>query len=725
MIKRLQCRAVPLGLLVSLLVPHSTRAIEQDVSLTKPSAYLRVEQELLSVNDVQGSGNPQKLTPGQKDLTVLRLFAFGEQLRGIQPMPSVIDTDPIREDLEYFNRANFFSKINITRTVFGKAVIARQAAEPTSDITELHRRQTLVKYFLEHEELFNAFDTLLLEIKKHEQIILSFFSEYTDHIQSSFRSLYFAKEFEQWLEPIAPGLGQGMNKSPKLLWVTEIFQKCMFPLTIAGWYFTWKNLTNSELRDNSLITIQPAKLLAGWGGAGALAYLYFDKPDAFAVASALATVAGGAYAIKRGHDFIKDNGLGGRVTKALSGLKNPSMNGAKNFISTVHKRYTELNSFQSGIVLPLTILEQLNGFRNWYKTELALQQNLMKLAHVVDYIKTLSVLTHKLNLGTYMPEVQALVARFNDSAVNSTDMNKLLAALKSKTFSGKPSIFSNLGRIAFTNRLMMDTRIEWLDIFESIGHLDAYLSAARLVKKFKEERVHYCFIDFVERDKPYLSLTNFWNPLLDHQKVVTNSFELGHDVRNVILTGPNSGGKSANIRGIALAVVFGHVFGIAPADACTMTPFASIRTYMHVQDDTQHGLSTYVAQLMRSKEIFKAVTSLAPNQFSLTITDELFRGTSNGQSEVHALQYIKSLAEVENSLSIHATHLHSLIDLEQQMPDKFKNYKVDIAKLSDGTLQRHYKLEPGWSMQKVGDEILHEQGAEFIDGIFHFASPTA
>ena len=75
---------------------------------------------------------------------------------------------------------------------------------------------------------------------------------------------------------------------------------------------------------------------------------------------------------------------------------------------------------------------------------------------------------------------------------------------------------------------MTDEKEHFAPALAAIGEIDACLSMAKLYKKMQHERVGYCFVDFVEHQKPSLNIVDFWNPFVDAKIVVTNSLELGY-----------------------------------------------------------------------------------------------------------------------------------------------------------------------------------------------------
>lgn len=257
-----------------------------------------------------------------------------------------------------------------------------------------------------------------------------------------------------------------------------------------------------------------------------------------------------------------------------------------------------------------------------------------KLIHAGCCIRSLEemhrIIAHNKNIAPNIEKLDQLKAIVSSTDLHSADFNKLIGMLKTNTFTGSASFFSVTGRVLAAGKLMKKVAGEFIPALEVAGELDAYLSVAKLYKEFANKRVHISFAEFIESDSPYLEARNFWNPLVDPEVVVANDLVLGANERpnNVILTGPNTGGKSTVIKGIILNVLFAQTFGMAFADKLVLTPFANVNCYLNITDDLAAGTSLFKAEVLRAKELINSIRTLDGNLFSFTIMDEVFSGTS-------------------------------------------------------------------------------------------------
>jgi DNA mismatch repair ATPase MutS len=319
-----------------------------------------------------------------------------------------------------------------------------------------------------------------------------------------------------------------------------------------------------------------------------------------------------------------------------------------------------------------------------------------------------------------MPECDGLFDMFENPINNSDELNQLLAMLRTSTFKGRsmlPSFLSHTGRIFAANRLMDVSKHEWVSVFKAIGQLDVYLSIAKLIKESEGKRVQYSFVNFIESDRPVLLLQDFWNPLINENDVVPNTITLGksYGPRSMIITGPNSGGKSVVLKSVALSVLLAQTLGITPATKAMITPFSTINSLINVTDAIPSGLSRFRAEVAQAKGLSAKLKRQRSNEFNLVVSDELFSSTSEDQAEELIYEYAKAFA-TPNNICLQATHHPKyMVQLEQEVKDGsinvFGNYKVDIDQLPEGKLKRNYKLERGVSSQKFAKKILEEVGA--------------
>jgi DNA mismatch repair protein MutS len=305
------------------------------------------------------------------------------------------------------------------------------------------------------------------------------------------------------------------------------------------------------------------------------------------------------------------------------------------------------------------------------------------------------------------------INRFMHENGNEPKMRELFQLCASPTLQGEPSIFSLQGRVLASFKLIYDLKEIIEPLLMAIGELDAYCSCARLYNEFKDKRVQFCFAHYRQDAHPCITMKEFWNPFINAEKVVSNDVCLqGPTRRNMIITGPNAGGKSTILTAIPINLILAQSIGLAAAEFVEITPFYSIATYLNIVDDIAAGNSLFKAQVLRAQEVVNVVETTSENLFSFVALDEMFNGTSAKESVAAAYSVVNHIGKYQNNISVVATHFPLLTHLEQDS-DAFANYKVSVSLDAQGTIRYPFKIEKGISNQHIALDILRQEGFDY------------
>jgi DNA mismatch repair ATPase MutS len=137
------------------------------------------------------------------------------------------------------------------------------------------------------------------------------------------------------------------------------------------------------------------------------------------------------------------------------------------------------------------------------------------------------------------------------------------------------------------------------------------------------------------------------------------------------------------------------------------TPFHHISTYLNITDNIKNQQSLFAAEVARAKKLLDELSALSTDQKSFTIIDEAFKGTG-GEAQDLSYWYAQQLVKYPNSICINATHYPKLVHLEKET-GCYRNYKVEVIRQGPGKLIRRYKLERGYTLYNIAQDILIEQ----------------
>jgi DNA mismatch repair protein MutS len=190
---------------------------------------------------------------------------------------------------------------------------------------------------------------------------------------------------------------------------------------------------------------------------------------------------------------------------------------------------------------------------------------------------------------------------------------------------------------------------------EALGMLDELLSFIRYRQTVNESMI---LPDVHDEQRHLLIVDNAKNPLLVHEKpdYVANDITLDAVGRLLIITGPNSGGKTAYCKTVAQIQLLGQIGCFIPATSAQLTPVEHL--YYQVPDPGQlaAGMGRFGHELKRTREIFFNTTPR-----SLVVLDELSEGTTFEEKMTLSEYILKGFHHLGASTLL-VTHNHELCE---------------------------------------------------------------
>jgi DNA mismatch repair protein MutS2 len=197
-----------------------------------------------------------------------------------------------------------------------------------------------------------------------------------------------------------------------------------------------------------------------------------------------------------------------------------------------------------------------------------------------------------------------------------------------------------------------------LEQFEALVRLDIVNCIALLSDRLKSESP-------VLSESAAMRLKSARHPILTlmGKEVVPLDLELVQENRVMVVTGPNTGGKTIAIKTAGLLCVMALCGVPVPALPETVVPLvSSILVDIGDEQSIQESLSTFSAHISKISNIIERA-----DRGALVLLDELGTGTEPGQGAAIACAVLKELQD-KGALVIATTHLTEIIGFVQREP---------------------------------------------------------
>jgi hypothetical protein len=145
------------------------------------------------------------------------------------------------------------------------------------------------------------------------------------------------------------------------------------------------------------------------------------------------------------------------------------------------------------------------------------------------------------------------------------------------------------------------------------------------------------------------------HPLIADDARVANDVEVGPAGTVLLVTGSNMSGKSTLLRSLGVNIAIAQAGGPVCAKSFSMPPL-DVATSMRIGDSLAEGVSFYMAELKRLKQIVDAARQQAARgRRMLYLLDEILQGTNSRERHIAVVQVLAHLIE-ENALGAISTH---------------------------------------------------------------------
>ncbi|KAI0374340.1 hypothetical protein BV20DRAFT_987490 [Pilatotrama ljubarskyi] len=181
-----------------------------------------------------------------------------------------------------------------------------------------------------------------------------------------------------------------------------------------------------------------------------------------------------------------------------------------------------------------------------------------------------------------------------------------------------------------------------------------------------------------------------------------------------IITGPNMAGKSTLLRQTALIAILAQTGSFVPADHAEIGIVDRVFSRVGAKDDLFRDRSTFMVEMLEASDILRRAT---PN--SLVIMDEVGRGTTVEDGLAIAFATIHHLLSVNGCRAMFATHFHELADMLGHDPASNKGqgpfsrvafFCTDVDEIGDERFAYSHRLTPGVNRNSHGLKVAQLAG---------------
>jgi DNA mismatch repair protein MutS2 len=236
---------------------------------------------------------------------------------------------------------------------------------------------------------------------------------------------------------------------------------------------------------------------------------------------------------------------------------------------------------------------------------------------------------------------------------------------------------------------------------EALAALDLVFAKARFAGEFNAT-----IPAFSPEEEPVLRLKGARHPLLEdlfrrqRKKVVPVSLELDASRRTLLISGPNTGGKTVAMKTVGLLALMAQSGLPVPAEEAVFPLFDDVLADIGDNQSIEQSLSSFSAHVARIKEMVEAATS-----GSLVLLDELGRATDPEEGGALGVAILEEFRQ-HGTFTLASTHLLALKVYGANTPGVVNG----SMGFNEQTLEPTYVLRLGSPGKSAGLEIATRLG---------------
>ncbi|MFC0301896.1 endonuclease MutS2 [Virgibacillus soli] len=164
--------------------------------------------------------------------------------------------------------------------------------------------------------------------------------------------------------------------------------------------------------------------------------------------------------------------------------------------------------------------------------------------------------------------------------------------------------------------LIAENELELHENVTVLEEIDFIFARGKLAQKMKAAKPKM-------NNNGYIKMQQARHPLIPFDEVVANDIEIGKDYQAIVITGPNTGGKTVTLKMIGLCTLMAQSGLQVPAlDGCELAVFKEVFADIGDEQSIEQNLSTFSSHMTNIVQILEKV-----DDQTLVLFDELGAGT--------------------------------------------------------------------------------------------------
>ncbi len=183
--------------------------------------------------------------------------------------------------------------------------------------------------------------------------------------------------------------------------------------------------------------------------------------------------------------------------------------------------------------------------------------------------------------------------------------------------------------------------------YNTVVDMDMVFAKAQLAREYKATKPEL-------NEDGVIDIRAGRHPLIDQKKVVPVSLALKKDEKMLLITGPNTGGKTVTLKLVGLFTLMAMSGLFIPAKSANLSIFDGVYSDIGDEQSIEQNLSTFSSHIKNTIGILDVITDK-----SLVLFDELGAGTDPGEGAALAVSIAEYLLRV-GAKSFITSHFNDL-----------------------------------------------------------------